>query len=271
MAKKGMKIEYVLMNPSDNYTILVLTETNVDDYEIIAKRLLACEPLAEQVGFLTFEKDADISIRMAGGEFCGNAAMSAAVYSCIKNKIENKNVTVNFYGIDSFLNVKVEKINSEDWEGTVEMPMLKEIKEVTFEDNEKLPVVFLDSIAHVIIDKSFNDGFTNNFTKEMVEIKIKKWCKFLNVPALGIMDYNSEASELKPLVYVEEIDTLYWENSCASGTAAIAYYLDSKSDKPVKIKVKQAGGKYLEAFTSSDKKLYLKGEVQLIHIKKLMI
>ena len=75
MMKEEMKIEYVLMNPSDNYTILVLTDVKVDDYEIIAKNLLSNEPLAEQVGFLTFEKGADISIRMAGGEFCGNAAI----------------------------------------------------------------------------------------------------------------------------------------------------------------------------------------------------
>lgn len=262
-----MKIEYVLMNPSDNYTILVLTDVKVDDYEIIAKNFLSNEPIAEQVGFLTFENDADISIRMAGGEFCGNATMCAAVYYCIKNDIIKKSVNVKFFGLDKLINVKVEKVESDKWEGTVEMPKAKEIREVKFGDKEILPVVFLDSIAHVIVERSLD----KDFTKETIEMKIKEWCKYLNMPALGVMDYDMEKSELTPFVYVEKIDTLYWENSCASGTAAIAYYLDSKSDKLVNIKVKQAGGKYLEAFTSSDKKLYLKGEVQLVHYKTFTI
>ena len=134
---------------------------------------------------------------------------------------------------------------------------------MTFEGNETLPVVFLDNIAHVIMGKNFD----KNFTKEILERKIKEWCRYLNVSALGIMNYDFEKSELKPLVYVERIDTLYWENACASGTAAIAYYLDAKTKMPINIKVKQAGGKYLEAFTTSENKLYLKGKVQLVHHK----
>jgi len=267
MMKEEKIIEYVLMNPSDNYTILVLTDVKADDYEIIAKDLLSNEPLAEQVGFLTFKKGADISIRMAGGEFCGNATICAAVYYCMKNEFLKKSVNVKFFGIDKLLNVQVEKVEKDKWIGIVEMPKAKEIKEVKFGDKEILPVVFLDSIAHVIVERSLD----KDFTKETIETKIKEWCKYLNVPALGVMDYDMEKSELTPIVYVEKIDTLYWENSCASGTAAIAYYLDSKSDKLVNIKIKQAGGKYLEAFTSSDKKLYLKGEVQFVHCKTFTI
>ena len=267
MSNKEMKIEYVLMNPSDNYTILVLTEVPVNDYEEVAKMLLSNESLAEQVGFLTFENGDKVSIRMAGGEFCGNATMSAAVYYCIKNEIEKKNIAVDFYGIDNLLYVQVEKKENDEWEGTVEMPKVRDLKVVTFEDKETFPVVFLDSIAHVIVE---NDKH-KTFEKETAEKKIKEWCKYLNVPALGIMNYDLERSELTPLVYVKSIDTLYWENSCASGTAAVAYYLDSKSKAAINIKVKQAGGKYLEAFTTADKKLFLKGRVQLVHNKTLTI
>lgn len=263
-------IEYVLMNPTENYTVLVLTDVPINEYESIAKDLLFNEILAEQVGFLSFKLDGDAYLRMAGGEFCGNATMSAAVYYCMRNEIEKGNVAIKVYGLDHLINVQVEKKESDEWEGIVEMPKFKEIKEVTFQDGETLPVVLMDGIAHIIIIKNVDES-EMVFDKNEDEDILRERCKYLNVPALGVMKYFPKNSKLFSFVYVRGIDTMYFENSCASGTAALGYYLDSKSDKPINLSIEQTCGNFLEVYTTEEKRLYLKGKVKLEYKSKISL
>ena len=263
-------IEYVLMNPTENYTVLVLTDVPINEYESIAKNLLFNEILAEQVGFLSFKLDGDAYLRMAGGEFCGNATMSAAVYYCMRNEISNGTVDVKVYGLDHLINVQVEKKNADEWEGIVEMPKVKDIKEVTFPDGDTCPVVFMDGIAHIIMIKD-GDKSEMIFDKNEDEDILRERCDYLNVPALGVMKYFPKNSKLFSFVYVRGIDTMYFENSCASGTAALGYYLDSKSDKPINLSIEQTCGNYLEVYTTNEKRLYLKGIVKLEHKTKISL
>ena len=79
-----MEIRYVLMNPTGNRTILVEIEVEERDYKKIAEYLLKKEPTAEQVGFLDVKDKKKYRLNMAGGEFCGNATMSAAAYAVMK-------------------------------------------------------------------------------------------------------------------------------------------------------------------------------------------
>ena len=44
----------------------------------------------------------------------------------------------------------------------------------------------------------------------------------LNTQALGIMVFDNKTGALKPFVYVAGVDTLFLENSCASGSCAVA-------------------------------------------------
>lgn len=263
-------IEYILMNPTKNYTVFVLTHVPINEYENIAKELLKVEPRAEQVGFLSFKSYGNIFLRMAGDEFCGNATMSAAVYYCIRNEIEKENVAVNVYGLDHLINVQVEKKESDEWEGIVEMPKVKEIKDVTFPDGETYPIVFMDGIAHIIMIKD-GDKSEMIFDKNADEVLFRERCKYLNAPALGVMKYFPKNSKLFSFVYVRGIDTMYFENSCASGTAALGYYLDSKLDKPINLSIEQTCGKCLEVYTTKKKKLYLKGKVKLEHKNRISL
>ena len=267
---KNNTIEYTLINPTENYTILVLTDVPLDEYEKVAKELLKEEKKAEQVGFLKMNANEEVFLRMAGDEFCGNATMSAAVYYCMKNNIKKKVVAVNVYGINNLINVQVEMKDNDEWEGIVEMPKVKEIKDVTFEEGETLPVVFMDGIAHIIVTKG-SDELDATYEKNIKLDVIKKRCEFLNVPALGVMLYEIDKSTLRPLVYVRQVNTLYWENSCASGTAALGYYLDSKSENPIKVSVTQACGKELEVYTTNEKKLYIKGIVKMEYCSNISL
>ena len=285
-------IEYVVMNPSGNITILVMSDVeDEEEYYFVAKKLLKLEPSAEQVGFLQYDDESDIILSMAGGEFCGNATMSAAVYYGILHGLSDGNVVVKSSGADGLVNVHIKKIN--DWEGTVEMPKPLEISEVDFGNGEVHPVVFFKGIAHVIIDKSCGARIARPYdgarphdefeTKLYSEKKIKEWCEFLGVPAIGIMlcdnigdikrSQNFDITEVNmtPLVYVKSIDTLYWESSCASGTTAVGAYIANVMNSNGKINVRQPSGIILSIEKTVDGKLLLAGKVKLLYKKSVMI
>lgn len=320
MSDKNRKIEYAVMNPSQNITILVTTEVAESEYATIAKELLNLEPSAEQVGFIKFngfnrqlnlkkskcdflgddikienesvvysdEKKCDIVLNMAGGEFCGNATMSTAVYYSIKNNITCKSQNVDFTeaqkkvvvkssGVDELISVDIKKFDDE-WEGIVEMPRPFKIQEVDFGAGDNFPVVFFKGIAHVIIDKKLIDKKKNDIIiskdsyNNYYENKIKKWCNILNVKALGILlcDFGNMINMI-PLVYVKSIDTLYLESSCASGTTAIGAYLKDKTKKEININIKQPSGVELNIESKNDNKLLLRGKVVLLYEKTLII
>ena len=287
-------IEYVVMNPSQNITILVMIADDDCDYDygFIAKKLLELEPTAEQVGFLRYDDESDIVLEMAGGEFCGNATMSAAVYYGILNGVSDGNVVVRSSGTDDPVNVHIKKIN--DWEGIVEMPKPIEICEGDFGNGVKYPMVFFNGIAHIIIDKKPID-------KKEYENKIKEWCDILEIPALGgmmcdggvlkfaptniegdptnvafapasgQMIYAPTEVGMTPLVYVKSIDSLYWESSCASGTTAIGAYLLDKYKQKINIDVRQPSGTVLNVESTDDGKLLLKGKVKFLYKKSILM
>ena len=78
------EVEYCVLDPTGNITILVTTPVPVALQPRIAAELMRIIPESEQVGFLSQDDSCDIALRMAGGEFCGNASMCAAVYAVAK-------------------------------------------------------------------------------------------------------------------------------------------------------------------------------------------
>ena len=51
-----------------------------------------------------------------------------------------------------------------------------------------------------------------------------------------------EGERLTPLVFVPAVDTLFWENSCASGTAAIGAWLQKRKGVRVEASFSQPAG-----------------------------
>ena len=106
--------------------------------------------------------------------------------------------------------------------------------------------------------------------KKTAESLVRDWCRFLNADALGLMFLDLPAGRLTPLVYVPGADTLFWESSCASGTAAAGAWLASASRKPLTMSLRQPGG-VLEITASPDGTLLLKGTVSLVYEKTVSI
>ena len=216
------RIDYCYADPAGNITILAETSFPVSDYPEIASRLLSAEPAAEQVGFIERVTRSGVSMRMAGGEFCGNAAFSAAALAADRSDADEGIFTVDFYGIDHPLPASIKRISGHAFTGRIEMPQPEELsrKRLCFEGTEMLlPVVRLPGIAHIIC--------TGPLDRAFAEAALKRWCVELEAPAAGIMLLDREKMSLMPLVYVRKAETLFWESSCASGTCAAAVWLSS--------------------------------------------
>ena len=248
-------ISYTLLDPTGNMTLLAETPVPEAAQPLTAKRLMALEPAAEQVGFV-YDTDDGIGLRMAGGEFCGNASMSAGVLYLLRKGRDGGEVTVRVSGTPHPVTVTAKRLPDESWQGCVEMPCPVSVGKERLSDGSERPVVRFPGITHVILEKEMERTEAENLAAA--------WCGELESEALGLMFLDRERGVLKPLVYVPSADTLFWESSCASGTTAVGAYLAAESGAAVRVPLKQPGGT-LEIEAEPDGKLLLKGSVRPVH------
>ena len=227
-----MEFSYAFMDPTGNMTALVETAVPVEDQPRIADAIMAVEPSCEQVGFvMNTPNGCDTAIRMAGGEFCGNAAMCAASLYALNSGIEKeKTLRVSVSGREVEI---VVTLAADGYACSVAMPTPKEI--VTVEKaGLQLPVVLGEGIYHAVLVGEVDDSTAETIVREL--------CDELKAEAMGLMQVDFEAGTMKPLVYVPDANTLFWENSCGSGTAAVGAYLWKTTGGAVSIPLRQKGG-----------------------------
>lgn len=259
MDTKIREIEYCIFDPTGNITALVETEVDVPSQPEVASEIMRRHSDVEQVGFVRMlapgegPDDASVYLRMAGGEFCGNATMSSAALYAKRNEehfgdIGYAGVVVD--GIKDPFSVQLRREDASSWAAGVLMPPAKSIDELrmTAEDYPAaelgtLPVVRLEGIDHIMIEEtSFYYNLKDN--RELTETLIRKICGVLDSECLGMMflaDGDVER-ELTPLVFVPGADTMFWENSCASGSVAVGQYLAAKAGEKVNVALREPGG-----------------------------
>ncbi len=252
-------LEYRVFDPTGNITALVETQVDPEDQPAAASWIMAQNPEVEQVGFVTFAAagagtpvaDVPVSLRMAGGEFCGNATMcSAALYMIVNDMPGEANVKVRVSGTKDPLDVRLVRRDAVSFDAAVTMPPAVGIDELKLSDGMlpgndvlRLPVVRMEGIAHVIIEP--DSGFFGlKDDSALAETLLRGWCGVLGAECLGMMflDEGKGVRALTPLVYVPGADTMFWENSCASGSAAAGMYLAAKEGKPVDVTFSEPAG-----------------------------
>ena len=245
-----MKITYTLLDPTENRTILVQTPVAEELQPDVAARLMELEPEAEQVGFVSKDAECAIRLRMGGGEFCGNAAMCAAVLAAEGTQTD---LTVRVSGAEIPVQVSLKKQEGY-WIGTVEMPQPVGIEQVLLPGAGTVPVVKFDGISHVILEQPM--------PRPLAEKCAIEWCELLQADALGLMFLDRRTGRMTPLVYVPAAGTLCWEHSCASGTTAVGAYL-AEETKPLTASLRQPGGN-LTATADASGNLKLTGTVRIL-------
>ena len=228
-----MNIEYYILDPAGNITALVTNAVSHKEYKPIADRIMSINKSVEQVGFVTFGKN-DIKLNMAGDEFCGNAVMSAAaLYYYLSGKSGEYKTVVTVLPLGTSVNVTV-KNNGADYQCQAVFDNPKDADKCKFSAGGKdyeFDIFSFDGISHIVAD----DTLSVTSAKKI----IKKLAVEISTPALGIMIYDEKSSDLKPLVYVPASDTLFLENSCASGSCAVAY---AKAEVGVRTAMTEPGG-----------------------------
>lgn len=218
-----MNISYTKIDPSGNITLIVDSFVPREEQSRIAALLMVRDSEAEQVGFLETPKDPCCAVRlqMMGGEFCGNATLSAAAVVMRQLGLDAGDMLIEVSGSPG--PVKVTGVMSAPgrFDGEVDMPLPESIYECSFLDGfdcHTLPLVRFPGICHAIVS-------AGTLTREKAEAVIGTWCRQIGSEALGLMFFDKDKNTLTPLVYVESTGTAVWEGSCASGTAAVASYL----------------------------------------------
>lgn len=204
------KIEIQVANPSGNVTIFVRTKCGREEYQGIATQLLERKELqGEQVAFLReAEAGVDGAMDMCGLEFCGNASRTYGLMLALEAGEEGKGQKkVRVSGCDEVLTVD---FDTKERSAKVKMPAY-----LTCEKVGKGAVVDFGGILHIIEPDTPATLENFNVIKEKVY-------ETQNPPALGVMFWDTKEEKLIPVVYVKDVDTIYFEGSCGSGTTACA-------------------------------------------------
>jgi diaminopimelate epimerase len=256
-----MNIPYWKFDPTGNITLLAEGSFPPEERKRLADLLMQMEPDAEQVGFLSpGDSECDLSLTMTGGEFCGNASLSAAAWLLEKRQLPRGDVSLRVSGAPEPVTVSIEKQGG-DWVGSLQMPPVQRIStEALPLDGQflQLPVVWFPGICHCIL--------TSPISRQQAKNAIRQWGRLLDTPALGLMLYHEKDHLLTPLVWVSGADTLFWENSCASGTSAVGAWLAREACSSIQRDLIQPGGTlHIEAGAPSDgSMLRLSGRVRLL-------
>ena len=251
MDTAAKELHYSIWDPAGNITALVESEVRIEDQPSAAAKIMERHPEVEQVGFVRFSPESpefQVQLRMAGGEFCGNASMSAAALYVQQVDLNIQPIVVHLRvsGANQPVMVRLLKKGNKQFLALLQMPPSLDIinREFSFGKlQESLPVVQLEGISHVIIEPDSGFWFLKS-DKHTAEHAVKDWCQYLSADGLGLMflEETKESCNLTPLVYVPGSGTVFWENACASGSSAVGMFLASKYGKLVSRILREPGG-----------------------------
>ena len=264
----GNSLRCSIFDPTGNITALAESPVEAPLQPAVAADIMRRRPEVEQVGFLTLPDAPGLpSLRMAGGEFCGNASMCAAALTLLRRPPESDGEAVlllRVSGASQPVEVRLQAEGLRCWSAAVRMPPAQGIGETDFcfgGLRGSLPLVRMEGISHLIVEPE-SPFFSLLADRPAAERAVREWARMLAVSGLGLM-FLDNACRLTPLVHIPASDTLFWENSCASGSAAVGMALAGRTDAPVKLSLEQPGGT-LRVESRPDGPTVLHGRTKLI-------
>ena len=264
-------VTYSILDPTGNITALVDGGVEPGRQPALAAALMRRHPEVEQVGFLTRlpsgGEDVGAELRMAGGEFCGNASMCAAALCFPEGEQEPRTFFLRVSGAEDPVELRLRRVGPDSFETAVCMPPALSVGEAAFSFvnlHGTLPLVRMQGISHLIVtpDSAF---FLLQEDRTAAERAVREFCTALRAGCLGLLflEENAPAWRMTPLVYVPGSGTVFWENSCASGSAAAGMYLAAKNGAPLTLTLRQPGGS-LRVECDPRGKTWLYGSVRLL-------
>lgn len=269
------EISYSILDPTGNITALVESPVEPERQPEIAAELMRRHPAVEQVGFVRFDPvtgdgGTAAELRMAGGEFCGNASMSAAALFLLQKgerRAEDAPETVwlRVSGAELPVELRLQQISEGAFRAGIRMPLAQTIEEREFTfgvERGRLPLVRMQGISHLLVEPD-SVFFSLRADRPAAERAVRDFCGVIGAEGLGLMFLErGENCRLTPLVYIPGSGTVFWENSCASGTSAVGMALAAESGKCVDLTLEEPGGA-LRVVSDPEGETWLYGQVSL--------
>ncbi|RAY12444.1 hypothetical protein DPM19_25190 [Actinomadura craniellae] len=229
-----MRLEYAVLAPSGNVTLLIFTRVARDRQPVLAERLMAARRDIEQVGFVEppTTPAADARLQMMGGEFCGNAAGALAWYLARGGRPNRQVLEVSGASVP---------IRADTNGDLVELDVPVAVRAPRRAGNAT--VVMLDGITHLLVGDA---------PPRAVRAEAHRWLRrsgLLSLPAAGVVFHRPRGAEIEisPVVHVRATGTLTAESSCASGSACVAILQALRRGCDTVVAVRQPDGGVIEA------------------------
>jgi diaminopimelate epimerase len=247
---------YVITAAGGNGTAIRILEHALSraDYASQGKQLgLDMERFgAEQTGFLI---PSDDHLEMAGGEFCGNASRSAAI---LLSEIHQKpRVSFTVSGYNGTVSSVVEKTGDKKYFVESVFPGFSaEQRNIVLSNGQKAAIVDLGGIVHVVIEAPFPSKEDDYKAEHQA---ITKELNFEQRSCVGVVwiQRSKNAVKMHPVVWVKDVDTFFYEQSCGSGTIAVSKVTGIHS-------IIQPTGQKIEAEITPEK-IVLRSDMEVIH------
>lgn len=240
-----MQLQYSVLRPGGNDTALVVgVERDPNKRKEINAKVMQQHANVEQLGFVNLDPD-NAELMMAGGEFCGNATRSTA-WEVLSG--QPGEISIKVSGVESKLKAGVdEKGNA--W---AQMPIYADPSKITFLDDGRA-VVAMEGITHVVMDDIYPDASTEEL-KQIALSLLQELGLAQSVAASGVMFLTpSELGvSIRPVVLVRDIDTLFYETACGSGTTAVGLLEALKKGASIDLPVIQPTGMPINIKVSFD-------------------
>lgn len=231
---KQFQVEYIKYIPGGNDTALVLKKGYTpSEKKAINDCILAYDKSIEQVGFVEAGKEPEL--QMAGGEFCGNATRSSAAYY-LNGRPGTLKIKVN--GKD-YINAGVYE-NGDAW---CEIPLYHG-EDVIVEKETGIYQVRMNGMVSIVIQEDVAKQYLVDKTrlKEIAVSFIDKY-DLRDHEAVGVMFLEREESlKIHPVVWVRDVNTLYYETGCGSGTTATAMVEAFLANENQRLEIVQPSG-----------------------------
>lgn len=275
MDRNDTDLRYRILDPTGNITALVETPVEPERQPETAAALMRRHPRVEQVGFVRLDRCDDggpyrAQLRMAGGEFCGNAAMSAAALLLLNEGVsaaEPVAVFLQVSGAAQPVEVRLTREGEDCFRAGVHMPRARELTTCSLSwggVSGEVPLVRMEGISHLIILPG-SVFFPLREEPAAAEAAVQSWCEALGEDGLGLMFLEGEAPRysLTPLVYVPGSGTVFWERSCASGSSAVGMYLAAQTGSAARLTLEEPGG-CLRVESDENGETWLYGQTRLL-------
>ena len=230
-----MDLSYILADPSGNTTAFVLSPVDPGQYGPVARSVMEALS-AEQVAFVH-----DGRMDMMGGEFCGNASRSFALWQALHTGdgrtllpfSGESEQTVQVSGSPQPLKVTVRGTNDRLC-AAIGMPLPRRVLPLEQSPLGRCTLVEYPGISHILLeDYAPQDTDVANAKTLLAQRSAESGC-------FGLLYLSG--NRMRPLVYVRDTDTLIWESSCASGTCAVAAALALRQKQTLSLELFQPGG-----------------------------